>query len=147
MGEAFGWYKRVVIERYARFQGRARRREFWFFTLVNTLISLGFGILDAVLGAGGLLRGLYTLAVFLPSLAVSVRRLHDLERSGWLVWLPAVPAIATAFGALTHQTALAIAFGLAALACAIYMVVLYATTGTAGPNQYGEDPKALPATA
>jgi len=147
VGEAFGWYKRVVIERYARFQGRARRREFWFFTLVNTLISLALAILDAVLGAGGVLRGLYTLAVFVPSLAVSVRRLHDIDRSGWLVWLPAVPAFATACGALAHQTALAIVFGLAALACAIYLVVLYATTGTAGPNQFGEDPKAVPATA
>jgi uncharacterized membrane protein YhaH (DUF805 family) len=82
------WYLEV-LKKYAVFKGRARRKEYWYFVLFNTLITIVLGIIDGVTGlvsaeAGiGLLSGLYTLAVLIPSIAVSVRRLHDTNRSGW----------------------------------------------------------------
>jgi uncharacterized membrane protein YhaH (DUF805 family) len=92
-----GWYL-TVLRKYAVFHGRARRREYWFFVLFNIIFSVAFSIVDHSLGnplaeGTGPLSGLYALAVLLPSLAVSVRRLHDTGRSGWWVLLGLVPLI------------------------------------------------------
>ncbi len=92
-----GWYLKV-LKKYAVFSGRARRVEFWDFFLFNFLITCVLIIIDRMLGLaedlrGGLFSGLYTLAVFTPYLAVTVRRLHDTGRSGaWLliVFIPSV---------------------------------------------------------
>lgn len=80
--------------RYVDFNGRSRRREYWFFVLFNVLISIGLGIIDGIFGLGnmemgvGLLSSLYGLAVLLPSLGYAVRRCHDIGRSGlWLLLL------------------------------------------------------------
>ncbi|MBD1913836.1 MULTISPECIES: DUF805 domain-containing protein [unclassified Leptolyngbya] len=91
------WYL-TALQKYAVISGRARRREYWYFVLFNFLISLGLGIIDGVLGLtieGGLgvLGGLYSLAVFIPGTAVTVRRLHDTGRSGWWLLLVLVPLI------------------------------------------------------
>lgn len=113
------WYLKV-LRQYVDFAGRARRKEYWMFTLVSVIISLVLAILDNVLRIG-ILGLVYSLAVLLPSLAVGVRRLHDTGRSGWWLLLSLIPLIG-----------------------AIVLVVFFATEGERQPNAYGPDPKAVP---
>jgi uncharacterized membrane protein YhaH (DUF805 family) len=122
------WYL-GVLKKYAVFQGRARRKEFWMFTLFNFLVSLACGIVDGVLGTGGdgsigLIGGLYALGVMLPSIAVAVRRLHDTGRSGWWILLSFIPIVGW-----------------------IILIVFYCLDGESQANAYGENPKAAPAPA
>jgi uncharacterized membrane protein YhaH (DUF805 family) len=118
------WYLEV-LRKYAQFEGRAHRTEFWLFVLVNVAISLALGILDAILGTrgdfGGLLQGVYGLAVLIPSLAVGARRLHDIGRSGWWQLLLLIPLV-----------------GL------IILIVWWAKEGDKAPNDHGPDPWAGP---
>ena len=92
------WYLHV-LKNYATFSGRARRKEYWMFFLFNVLISLGLGVLDVVAGTysveyeTGFFSGLYSLLVLIPGIAVSVRRLHDTNRSGWWVVISLIPII------------------------------------------------------
>ena len=83
MKMTFGESIRTCFSKYATFEGRASRSEYWWFFLFNFLVSLGCGMISDTLS------GLFSLAVLLPSLAVGVRRLHDIDKSGWflLVWL------------------------------------------------------------
>src|SRR5436190_18921001 len=83
----FSWYKKVVFENYSNFKGRARRSEFWYFTLVSAIFSLIPVIINELFGFRtiGIIGLLYSLLTFIPSLAVSVRRLHDIGKSGWLL--------------------------------------------------------------
>ncbi|MTG96767.1 MULTISPECIES: DUF805 domain-containing protein [Myroides] len=111
------WYLKVIKEHYADFNGRARRQEYWMFTLINILVSLVLAVVDYVLGTG-FIGSIYSLAVLLPGLAVSVRRLHDLGKSGWLLLLALIPLVG-----------------------AIILLVWFATEGNAGSNEYGKDPK------
>src|SRR5215475_10431383 len=99
---AMEWYM-MVWRKYAEFNGRARRREYWMFALVNMVIILAveavsFGLLTATKSSafGFLLGGLmvlYCLAVLIPSLSVAVRRLHDIGMSGWLLLISLVPGV------------------------------------------------------
>lgn len=107
------WYKKVVFENYANFNGRARRAEYWWFVLANFLISL---ILTFIDGALGLMESfgistVYQLAIIIPSIAVAVRRVHDVGKSGWFILIP------------------------------IYNFILTVTEGNQGSNEYGPDPK------
>ncbi|WP_318640281.1 DUF805 domain-containing protein [Flavobacterium ardleyense] len=117
------WYLKV-IKQYADFNGRARRKEYWMFILFNMIFSIVAMIVDNVLGitfAGipyGPLYIFYGIAMFIPGLAVSVRRLHDINKSGWMMFVVLIP-----------------------LAGAIWLLVLYCTEGTQGENQYGDNPK------
>lgn len=117
------WYLEV-LKKYAVFSGRARRKEYWFFVLFNIIISIVLAVIDGVTGsfspeAGmGLLGGIYTLAVLIPSIAVSVRRLHDTERSGWWLLIALVPLIG-----------------------AIVLLVFMVQDSKPGQNQYGANPK------
>ena len=83
------WYLEAVKNKYAVFDGRAHRQEFWYFILFYFLIYLALSIVDQVTGTfsmetgAGLLSGIYALAMLVPSLAVGARRLHDTGRSGW----------------------------------------------------------------
>jgi len=91
------WYTHVW-KNYAVFSGRAGRAEYWHFYLWNTIISFVLAGVDVLLmlatGTGmGALSGLYMLAVLIPSLAVTTRRLHDTNRSGWWIWFSFVPLI------------------------------------------------------
>lgn len=91
------WYL-AVLKKYADFEGRARRKEYWMFILFNILISFVIGILGAIIGeTGGLitvsLSGLYSLFIFIPSIAVTVRRLHDTNRTGWWILIWFIPVI------------------------------------------------------
>ena len=91
------WYLNV-IRKYTVFSGRASREEFWYFLLINILVSIAVGFVDRFMGWGntsdaGLLGGLYSLFIFLPSLAVVVRRLHDTGRSGWWALIMIIPLL------------------------------------------------------
>ncbi|ULQ48128.1 DUF805 domain-containing protein [Flagellatimonas centrodinii] len=118
------WYL-GVLKQYAVFSGRARRREYWMFTLFNIIAAVVLSAIDGVFGsfsaeAGvGLLSGLYLLAVLLPSIGVSIRRLHDTGRSGWWLLLVLVPVVGP-------------------LIVLVFMVL----DSQAGSNDYGPNPKA-----
>jgi uncharacterized membrane protein YhaH (DUF805 family) len=114
------WYL-GVLRQYAVFDGRARRKEYWMFVLFNIVIAAALAIVGRVVGLDGALRGLYVLGVLIPSLAVSVRRMHDTGRSGWWLLVVLVPLVG-------------------------WLIVLYfmAQAGETGGNSHGPDPKADP---
>lgn len=85
------WYI-GVWKKYAVFEGRARRMEYWIFNLINLLVTLLLAGIDAMTGMGWM-GPVYGLAVILPSLAVTVRRLHDTNRSGWWILINLIPLI------------------------------------------------------
>lgn len=87
------WYL-SVLKNYVGFSGRARRKEYWMFMLFNILVSIVLNVVGAVIMAP-VLGFIYSLAVLLPSIAVSVRRLHDTGRSGWWLLLSLIPLIGT----------------------------------------------------
>lgn len=117
------WYLKV-LKQYADFNGRARRKEYWMFVLFNIIFSIVAMILDNILGIAiggigyGLLYGLYVLAVLIPSIAVAVRRLHDIGKSGWMILISLIPLIG-----------------------AIWLLVLLVTDSNSGENEYGPNPK------
>lgn len=145
------WYGKV-IRQYADFSGRARRQEYWYFALANFIIGFVLGIIDAAISGPptpghhiGFLGTIYNLLVFLPSLGVSIRRLHDTNRSGWWLLINLAPALLM-FGALIAGAGLAI-YGLIVLlwiGCCITLIVFLASDGDAGDNRFGPDPKQLP---
>ena len=116
------YWKLVVLERYAKFDGRSRRAEFWWYFLANLIISIVLNIIDAAIGFGsgygGVLSAIYGLAVLVPGLAVGVRRLHDTDKSGWWLLLVLIPIV-----------------GL------IVLIVFWATDSTRGANDYGMSEK------
>lgn len=135
------WYLKC-LRQYADFSGRARRKEYWMFILFNAIISFVLGFIDELLGLN-LLSYIYALVIFIPSLAVSVRRLHDIGRCGWWYLLPMVPFIGLsallAFGSFTSSAA--IILGLAALGTGILMLVWFCTDSEGGSNKWGPNPK------
>jgi len=113
-----------VLKKYADFSGRARRKEYWVFALFNiTFVAIAI-ILDNMLGIAmtklgyGPIYGLYVLAMLIPGLAVAVRRLHDVGKSGWMILIALIPIIG-----------------------GIWLIVLMATDSNPEENQYGEKPK------
>ncbi|NEB94120.1 DUF805 domain-containing protein [Streptomyces bauhiniae] len=114
------WYV-DVLKKYAVFSGRARRQEYWMFTLFSLIISIVLTILDNALDIN-FLAGIYALAVLVPSLAVGVRRLHDTSRSGWWLLLVLIPFVG-----------------------AIVLIVFFAIEGKPEANEYGPNPKHAPA--
>ena len=123
-------FKTVVTQHYVDFQGRTNRAVFWQYILV-------YFVIDILLAIPGMrLDDIFSVALFLPTLSISVRRLHDIGKSGWWVLLPAGPwllTVALVFVALP----LAILAGLVALICTGYVIYLYAQPGAAEPNQFG----------
>jgi uncharacterized membrane protein YhaH (DUF805 family) len=117
------WYLKV-LKNYVGFSGRARRKEFWMFTLFNLIIYFALSILSNVLESTALyyVALAYGLATLLPALAAAVRRLHDTGKSGAWYFIAFVPFIG-----------------------GIWLIVLLAGQGNSGPNEYGDDPKAVPA--
>ncbi|WP_067149848.1 DUF805 domain-containing protein [Pseudotamlana agarivorans] len=118
------YYLKVVRDNYANFNGRARREEYWMFTLFNIIFIIAimtvFGGIAAATDTPALLGiyGIYILGIFIPTLAVIVRRLHDVGKSGWFYLVGAIPFIGP-----------------------IWIFVLLVTEGDKGNNQYGPDPK------
>ena len=92
------WYIEA-LKKYAVFSGRARRKEYWYFVLFNIIISIVLLVIDGIAGTIdaetgiGLLDSIYTLAIFIPSIAVGVRRLHDIGRTGWWLLILLIPLI------------------------------------------------------
>ena len=81
-----------AVKNYAVFEGRATRPQYWYFILFSMIISIALGIIEVALGwgdeDGGILTGLYSLFILVPSIAVGVRRIHDSNKSGWWILLP-----------------------------------------------------------
>ena len=110
------WYL-DVLKKYAVFDGRARRMEFWMFTLFNCIIAIVLAIIETMLGIFGI-SALYSLAVLLPGIGVSIRRLHDIDRTGWWLLIGFVPVIGI-----------------------IVLLVFCFMDGTPGDNRFGSNPK------
>ncbi|MEU2431565.1 DUF805 domain-containing protein [Streptomyces sp. NPDC007861] len=86
------WYLEV-LKKYAVFSGRARRQEFWMYALFHAIAIVVLAVVDFAVGTFPLIYGLYGLATFLPSLGVTIRRLHDTDRSGWFIFIGAIPLV------------------------------------------------------
>ena len=111
------WYLEV-LKKYAVFSGRARRKEYWMFFLFNLIIVVVLGFVEGLAGRPGIVSMLYSLAVLIPCIAVSVRRLHDTDRSGWWLLIGLVPLIG-----------------------AIVLLIFMVQDSKLDENQYGSNPK------
>ena len=111
------WYLKV-LKQYVGFSGRAQRMEFWMYNLINFLILIGIAIIEAIIGTGGIIYFIYALGVFLPGLAVAVRRLHDTNHSGWWLLISLVPVIGI-----------------------IILIVFWVQDSHPGANDFGPNPK------
>lgn len=130
------WYI-AVLKKYVVFSGRATRSEYWYFLLFSTIISMVLIGIDVAMGTGsaestmssadggmamsanmGVLSGIYSLAVLLPSIGVAVRRLHDTDHSGWWMFIALIPLIG-----------------------GIVLLIFLVKDSTPGENQYGPNPK------
>jgi uncharacterized membrane protein YhaH (DUF805 family) len=88
-----GYWQRVVLQNYANFQGRARRAEYWWFQLANVILFVALLVLGAAIKGLIILYWVYVVATVVPSIAVSVRRLHDTDKSGWYLLIGFVPFV------------------------------------------------------
>ncbi|WP_099075530.1 DUF805 domain-containing protein [Proteus alimentorum] len=125
------WYLEVIKNNYANFSGRARRKEYWMFTLVNTIIitvlyailissvDMNTGEMSSLGSIAGIIIGIYSLAIIIPSIAVTIRRFHDQDKSGWMFLLAFIPAVG-----------------------GLIVFVFMCLEGTKGDNRFGPDPKA-----
>ena len=85
------------LKKYAEFEGRARRKEYWMFILFDLIFAIAAAVLDEILGSQPVISIVYGLVLILPTLAVTVRRLHDTNRSGWWILLPCISLIIAIF--------------------------------------------------
>ncbi|MBF2709317.1 DUF805 domain-containing protein [Flavobacterium soyangense] len=120
-------YYLKALQNYATFSGRARRSEFWYFTLYNTIFVFIAIMIDVAIGKATqekefipIIYMLYILFVLVPCFSVFVRRIHDVGKSGWFILIAAIP-----------------------IAGPIWLWVLMATNGDVGKNKYGVDPKEI----
>ena len=111
------WYLEV-LKKYAVFNGRARRKEYWMFALFNFIIVFVLGFVEGLAGGPGVVGMVYSLAVLIPGIAVSIRRLHDTDRSGWWLLIGLIPIIG-----------------------AIVLIVFMVQDSKSEENQYGSNPK------
>lgn len=110
------WYM-DALKNYVNFSDRACRSEYWMFFLFNIIICFVLLIIEGMIGGPGVLANLYSLAVLIPGLAVSVRRLHDTDKSGWWLLVGFVPLLG-----------------------ALLLLIFFVQAGTSGPNSYGQEP-------
>lgn len=110
------WYI-YAIKNYFNFSGRARRKEYWMFSLISAIIALVLSVIDAVIGIT-LFTSLYSLFVLIPNLSITFRRLHDINKSAWWLLISIIPIVG-----------------------AIVLLVFSVQPGTVGVNNYGDDPK------
>ena len=114
----FQYFVDIIKKKYADFNGRARRKEYWMFALFCFLGGIVLSILSGIIRTP-IISSLYSLALFVPGIAISVRRLHDIGRKG-----------------------ISLLFGLIPIAGVIILIVWFVKEGVAGENQFGPDPKA-----
>ncbi len=116
----------IAMKKYVTFSGRARRKEYWMFALFNLIFGIAALVFDSILGTAvedfgyGLFYGLFSLAIIVPSFAVTVRRLHDTGRSGWWFFISFIPIIG-----------------------AFWLLALLLSDSQPGDNQYGAYPKMM----
>ena len=148
------WFIKV-LKNYATFNGRARRKEYWMYTLFVIIISIILSIIDNALGlhigeptmqygvevnGSGILGSIFSLAILIPGLAVSTRRLHDINKSGW--WIVGFYGVIFVGAFLMRMMpSMLIIFSVLVLVATVWLIVLFATEGDKGENQYGPDPK------
>ena len=108
----------LPLQRYADFDGRSRRSEYWYFFLANFIIAWVLNFIVGIIPFLGFVRYLYSLALLVPAIACAVRRMHDVGKPGITLLFAFIPIIGT-----------------------IYVIILLATAGTVGDNAYGPDPK------
>lgn len=114
------WYLKCIKQHYFDFNGRARRKEYWMFTLVNVVISIALSVILGLISENlALLANLYSLAVLLPALGVTARRLHDIGKSGWWMLIALVPILG-----------------------GLYLLFLLVQDSVPETNAYGPNPKA-----
>ena len=113
-----GYWKKVVLENYANFTGRARRAEFWWYALANFIVSVVLNLLQAAASIFVVLVVIYGLAVLIPGIAVGIRRLHDTGKTGWWLLIVLIPLVGI-----------------------IVLIVFWATDSTPGANDYGMSEK------
>lgn len=112
------WYVEA-LKKYADFSGRARRKEYWMFTLCNVIIAMLVAFVSNLVLGSNILSSIYSLALLLPSWAICVRRLHDIGKSGWWFFISLIPLVGS-----------------------IWLIILFCKEGELGTNQYGPNPKA-----
>jgi uncharacterized membrane protein YhaH (DUF805 family) len=146
----------TITNHYADFNGRVGRAQFWYYVLVNVLVGVFLSIVSHILSMGGALNALYSLALFLPSVGMTARRLQDTGRPGSWAWLLAVPVGAMVlFAVFAVITVLTLGLGailfvltpllsLAALAAIGLLIYFCAQPGQAGSNAYGPMPAPWP---
>jgi uncharacterized membrane protein YhaH (DUF805 family) len=105
------------FDHYTKFDGRAARPAFWWWFLFGVLVAIGANIIDAILGTWGVINGLAALALLLPNISVSIRRLHDTDHSGWWILIGLIPIIGF-----------------------IVLLVFYLRDSDPGENKYGPPP-------
>jgi uncharacterized membrane protein YhaH (DUF805 family) len=110
---------KACFNKYATFSGRACRSEFWWFSLFNVLVGVVISAISLAVKMP-FLATLFQVLIFLPSLAVGIRRLHDTGKSGWMYLVAFIPVIG-----------------------GIWLLVLFCTDSQPGANEYGENPKGL----
>ncbi len=121
---SFGQAVSSVLNKYATFSGRSRRSEYWWFALFNCIVSTVAVILDSLLGTNigsspyGIFLTVASLGLIIPHLAVVVRRLHDINKSGWNFFWSLIPLVGT-----------------------ILLIVWFCKDSDKGANQYGVSPK------
>ena len=115
----------LPLRRYADFNGRSRRKEYWMFILGVVIVAIVLGIIEGAMGMSGMVGGVYgplttllLLGVLIPGIAVQVRRFHDQDKSGWFVLLGLIPLLG-----------------------GLIVLVFMCLEGTKGPNRFGDDPK------
>jgi uncharacterized membrane protein YhaH (DUF805 family) len=115
------YYLDVLKNKYADFNGRARRSEYWYYVLFNMLCIVAVVVVGTFLGTiGSIISVLAYLAILVPSIAVLVRRLHDVGKSGWFYFVAFIPLVGF-----------------------IWLLVLLCTDSTPGSNEYGPNPKGI----
>lgn len=114
------WFMICVMQKYADFNGRARRKEYWMFYLVYIIAVILLSVIDGLILSMPILTGIFSLGMIVPCLAAGVRRLHDVGKSGWFLLVSLVPIVGP-----------------------IYLLYLFILEGTPGENRYGPNPKGM----
>jgi len=141
----------IPLKKYATFSGRAPRAEYWWFYLATVIGSFAVKLVDKLAGDLGIFDAIYSIALIVPQIAVTVRRLHDTDRSGRWLFILAVPLAFVAAtgmgegampGTLSSGPMLigAVVLGIGFMIGAVTLLVFSVQPGTDGPNRYGDDP-------